>query len=260
MACNILFSQNLKTIMLIGFSGLFLTACSTTQNEQIYAGNIQIDDRFEGYNRAVFGFNNALDNTVLEPVAKGYRAIAPQPVRTGARNFFRNLRAPLQIANQLLQGDLEGAGNDVLRTVINTLVGVGGLFDVAGYEGIEFEPEDFGQTLAVWGVDHGPYVVLPFMGSSSMRDYTGFAVDAVADPWPYYFKSVEKESLTYYRMGSELLIRREELLDILDDLESSSVDYYAAVRSSYYQHRDALVNDQDSDQAASFDIPDFDDF
>lgn len=142
---------------------LFLASCASNQ-EQIYVGDIKVDDRFESSNRMVFAFNDTVNDAVIHPVVKGYRMAVPSPARTGLRNVLRTLRAPVNLGNQVLQGDVEGAGNVVTRTIINVLVGVGGIFDVAGYEGMEYESEDFGQTLAVWGVDHGPYLVLPLIG------------------------------------------------------------------------------------------------
>ena len=154
----------------------FLGACATTHQPAPY-NEAEINDPLESMNRATFAVNDALDTVIMEPVARGYRAVAPEPARKGVRNFLRNLRSPVNIANQLLQGDLEGAGNDLTRFAVNSLVGVGGLFDVAGSEGYEYEREDFGQTLGKWGVDSGPYLVLPLLGPSSFRDATGLAID-----------------------------------------------------------------------------------
>lgn len=222
-------------------AGAILAGCASTTDGQRTS---QIDDPFEGTNRAVFSFNNAVDDAVIHPVVKGYRAVVPKPGRTGVRNFLRNLKSPVTFANQVLQGDVDGAGDVAVRTVVNTLVGVGGLFDVAGSEGIIYEQEDFGQTLAVWGVGHGPYIVVPFLGPSSLRDYAGYAVDSFADPLRWYLFNIDEEGWYYAKLGADYLDLRESLINVLKDLESSSIDYYAAVRSTYYQRREALVRDQ----------------
>ncbi len=248
---------NLALVMAI-LASFVLASCSSTSEHPVMAGDIIISDPLEENNRRVFAFNSAVDKAVIHPVVKGYRTVVPKPARSGLTNFLRNLKSPITFANQVLQGDVEGATNVVLRAVVNTLVGVGGLFDVAGYEGIEYEPEDFGQTLAVWGVDHGPYLVVPFLGPSSMRDYAGYAVDSFADPVRWYLHNIEKESLYYAKAGADYLDLRHSFMDVLEDLEASSIDYYAAVRATYYQRREALVNDEDPSAAPAF--PSYDDF
>ena len=237
--------KNYTKLCLILLSSVLLSACATAQNNTFYdEAGVQIYDPFEDQNRQVMAFNRAVDSTIIHPLIKGYRTVTPQPARSGLRNFLRNLRSPITLVNQLLQGDLPGARDVVLRTAINTTVGVGGLFDVAGYEGIEYEPEDFGQTLAVWGVDNGPYMVVPFIGASSMRDYGGYITDSFADPLRWYLFNNDKEGLYYAKFGADYLDLRDSLMDTLEDLESSSFDYYAAIRSTYYQHRQALIQDQ----------------
>jgi phospholipid-binding lipoprotein MlaA len=233
-------------LVLAAVSTLGLASCSSTPDDPIVAGDVY--DPLENTNRMIFGFNDVVSDAVIHPVIKGYRYAVPKPARTGLRNFLRNLRAPVQLGNQLLQGDLKGAENVLVRTAVNTLLS-GGLFDIAGYEGIEYEPEDFGQTLAVWGVGHGPYMVVPFLGPSSMRDYFGYAVDSLADPLRYYLHNIDEEEVYYVKLGLDYLELRDSFMDVLEDLESSSVDYYAAVRSTYYQRREALVNDENPETA-----------
>jgi phospholipid-binding lipoprotein MlaA len=236
---------------------LFMAGCATNQ-EPVYVGDIQVDDRFESYNRSVFAFNQAVDSAVIHPVVKGYRTVVPSPIRTGLRNVLRTLRSPINFGNKVLQGDVQGAANVMARLIINVLVGAGGLFDVAGYEGIEYEQEDFGQTLAVWGVGHGPYLVMPFIGPSSLRDYTGYIVDGFADPLRWYLFNIEEYGIYYTKLGLDYLDLRESLIDVLEELEASSIDYYAATRSIYYQRRQALVNDEG--RRGSTPMPDFDDY
>lgn len=249
--------KTLKVLSVIGC--LFIASCASNTNP-VYVGDIEVDDRYESYNRGVFAFNDAISDAVIHPVVKGYRAVVPSPARTGVSNVITTLRSPVTFGNQVLQGDVEGAGNVLKRTIINVLIGVGGLFDVAGYEGIEYEPEDFGQTLAVWGVDHGPYVVVPLLGPSSLRDYTGYFVDGFADPLRWYLFNIGEEGIYYTRAGIEYLDLRESLIDVLEELETSSIDYYAATRSIYYQRRQAMIEDRGRNGASSAPaFPEFDD-
>jgi phospholipid-binding lipoprotein MlaA len=230
-----------------------LTACaSTTTTAQASEG--EIADPFESYNRVIFSFNDAIDETIIVPIAKGYRAVVPQPVRTGVHNVLTNLKSPVTIGNQLLQGDLDGTGRATVRMVVNTIIGVGGIFDVAGSEGIKDEPEDFGQTMAVWGVGHGPYMVAPFLPPGSLRDYTGQVVDGYADPVRLWLHNTDREGLYYARFGLSVLDTRTSLLDALADLKKNSIDYYATVRSAYVQRRIAQVRDESVDAT---DIPNY---
>lgn len=250
--------KNISKFSLVVLASLSLWACSTTDSK--YQTEASISDPMEDVNRAVFAFNDTLDQAVLEPVARGYRAVTPKGVRQGVTNFLRNLKSPLIIGNELLQGDLEGVGNATARMVINTLAGFGGILDLAEAGGIEYEQEDMGQTLAVWGVDHGPYMVMPILGPGSLRDNTGLLIDSYVDPLRMYLFNTDQEAWHYVRLGATVVSQREELLDILDDLRRNSFDYYAAVRSAYYQRREALVNDEDPDAMGGPEIPDYDDF
>ncbi len=244
---------------ILAFSVL-VSGCATSDapKEPIVVGGETIHDPFEGANRTVMSVNEGIDKAVLEPVARGYRYAAPKPVRQGVRNFLHNLKSPVIMGNELLQGDMEGFANATGRLIINTLLGLGGLIDVADMGGIPYEPEDFGQTLAVWGVGNGPYIVIPIIGPSTVRDGTGLAVDAFLDPVNIYLFNHDLEWLVYTRIGVSVIDQREELLDVIDDLRRNSFDYYAAVRSAYYQRRQALVNDMDPSTADSPDIPDYD--
>lgn len=241
-------------VFMAAFMSIALAGCASTHQE---AGEVY--DPLEGMNRAVFKGNDIADQAVLAPIARGYRAITPQLVRDGVRNFLRNLRSPINVANQILQGDIEGAAGDISRFAMNTTIGMGGLFDVAADTGLEYEREDFGQTLAVWGFDHGPYLVLPVFGPSSFRDATGLLVDILADPVRLYLHNTDQNEWSYARFGATAVSRREELLDALDDLRKNSLDYYAAMRSAYMQHREAEINDNNPEFSAAPEIPDYDD-
>ena len=232
------------TLSLAVGASLFLTACAGASHDP--------SDPMEGFNRGVFKFNDAVDTAVLAPVAKGYRAAVPQPARTGVRNFVKNLKSPTVIANEILQGDVKGAANATTRMLANTLIGVGGIFDVAS--GIEASDEDFGQTLGKYGVGSGPYVVLPFFGPSNARDTVGLAVDSFTDPLNMWLNNTDRDGWLIARVGVATVDKREELLDVLADLKKNSVDYYAAMRSAYGQRRDAQIRDNKTDDSALPDI------
>ncbi len=248
-------AASLTRVLLAAVCTLALGACATAQPRTAQDGSMP--DPLEGYNRAMFKANDAIDRAVLEPVARGYRYVTPQPVRKGVSNVLKNLKSPVNMANQLLQGDFKGLSNDFIRFAVNTTVGVGGLFDVAGNHGYKYEQEDFGQTLASWGVGHGAYFVIPVLGPSSLRDGTGMLVDSVADPLNLYLYNTDNEGWVYARWGVTLLSTREELLEAVDDLRRHSIDYYATARSAYAQRREALLNDQKPDMTAAPSIPDY---
>lgn len=242
------FSLVVAMLLCVAVSG-----CSTTS--QGIDGDLVVDDPIEDVNRATLKFNEAVDKGVLEPVARGYRAATPKAFRLALRNFLRNLKSPVIIGNQLLQGDFEGGANSTLRMVVNTLAGFGGILDLASDGGVPYEPEDFGQTLAVWGVDNGAYLVIPVLGPSTVRDATGLLVDAYLDPIRIYLFNTDQEEWHYARIAASVVDQREELLDIIDDLRRNSFDYYAALRSTYIQRRNALINDQDPDNSVAPAIP-----
>lgn len=238
---------------------LSLAATGCASNTVEVGQGLTVNDPLEEVNRGVLQFNDAVDKAVLEPVARGYRFATPEAFRYALRNFLRNLKSPIIIANQLLQGDLEGTANSTGRFVINTLAGFGGILDLAEQGGIPYEAEDFGQTLAVWGVDHGPYLIIPILGPSSARDATGSMVDMYADPLRIYLFNTGRKEWYYGRVAASAIDQREELLDIIDDLRRNSFDYYAALRSTYIQRRHALENDLNAEASAGPAIPDYSD-
>ncbi|HCI46422.1 MAG TPA: hypothetical protein DFI00_03925 [Rhodospirillaceae bacterium] len=228
-----------------------LSACASTQNSTEFG---EVYDPIEPVNRQIFAFNDAVDEVALEPAAEVYRDTLPETIRTGIANILRNLRTPLIFGNQVLQGDMEGAGTALVRFVTNTLAGLGGFLDPAGENGFEFEEEDFGQTLAVWGVGEGPYMVLPLLGPSNLRDTVGFVVDIVTNPVGILIDNQHVGG--EYAIASSTataLTARSESLDAIREIKSSSVDYYASLRNLYNQRRANLI----ADGAVSVDIPDF---
>lgn len=208
-------------------------------------------DPFEDFNRAVFDFNEALDAVIFLPLAKIYRAIFPKPVRDSFRNFMRNLNAPFVLANDVLQGEGERAGMTLSRFLINTTLGVGGLFDAAAGMGAPYHEEDFGQTLGAWGVEESVYLVLPILGPSTVRDGLGKVGDAFLNPLNYAGaagKDMEKIFFGHPRYLADFLFgvrllegvdTRERLIEPIELLRKDplALDYYTLIRSVYLQRR-----------------------
>ena len=254
-----IFKIGKTSVLVAGVCGaLVIGGCASQQNQSVMVDGVEISDPLEDTNRAIFKFNEAVDDAIIHPVIKGYRFVVPKEARNSLGNFLRNLNSPVIFANEVLQGDLEGAKTVLLRAVINTFAGFGGLFDFAGKEGLPHEGEDFGQTLATWGLDQGPYLVVPILGPSTARDSVGYIVDNFADPLRWYLFNIEKSGIYYTRTSAAYLNLRDELMDVLEDLRNSSIDYYASTRSIYYQRREALVNDENPDDAVEVSIPDYD--
>lgn len=208
-------------------------------------------DPFEDFNRAVFDFNEALDAVIFLPLAKIYQAIFPKPIRDSFRNFMRNLNAPFVLANDVLQGEGERAGMTLSRFLINTTLGVGGLFDVATGLGVPYHDEDFGQTLGVWGVEESAYLVLPILGPSTVRDGLGKVGDAFLNPLNYVGASGDdaekilfghRVDLADFLFGVRLLEgvdTRERLIEPIELLRKDplALDYYTLIRSVFLQRR-----------------------
>ncbi len=207
----------------------------------------EIYDPIEPINRAIFSFNNVADKVILEPIAKGYRKL-PSPIQSGISNFLSNLRAPLVVVNQLLQGQGENAVQSTGRFFVNSTVGVFGLIDVAEKIGLEEKEEDFGQTLATWGVGDGFYIVLPLFGPSNLRDTTGMVMTMVTDPINAYAVNEGEAWIVPMRTAANAVDQRSKIIDEVNALRDNSLDYYAAVRSSYYQNRNAAINNIDDSE------------
>ena len=207
----------------------------------------EIYDPIEPFNRAMFGFNNFADKVVLEPAAKGYKKL-PSPIQTGISNFLGNLRLPLVILNQFLQGQGNNAMESTGRFVVNSTAGILGLIDVADKIGLEKKQEDFGQTLATWGVGDGFYVVLPIFGPSNLRDTAGMALTFMTDPINAYAVREGEAWLVPLRTSINAVDQRSKIIDEVNALRNNSIDFYAAVRSSYYQNRKAAIKNIDDSE------------
>ena len=214
----------------------FLAAMSLVGCASTTANNPR--DPFESFNRAMFSVNEGID-TVVKPVAQGYTDYVPSPIRTGIGNFFGNI-ADLWIAvNNYLQGKFTEGSSDVSRVIVNTTMGVGGLFDVATLLDLEKHNEDFGQTLGVWGIDTGPYLFGPFIGPRDVRDTFGFAVDATADPVMYVNDIPVRNTM----IGVRFIDLRASLLPADKIVEEAAFDKYSYIRNAYFQNRLNAVYD-----------------
>ena len=195
-------------------------------------------DPFERMNRGTFAFNNAVDRGVLRPVAKAYHKVTPNFIETGVSNFFDNLETPRTIICNLLQGKFKASLSDTGRLLLNTTLGLGGLLDPATDAGLAKNDEDFGQTLGKWGIKPGPYLVLPFLGPSDLRDGIGRVPDAYTNPAAY----IEEDKVRYGLYGLSAIDTRTQLLS-LDDALDQAYDPYSFMRNAYLQRRQYLVTD-----------------
>ncbi len=232
----------ISTALLLSLA-LSVAGCAKAQKPPVTATyqSQQVADPLEPMNRAIFGFNDVVDQALIEPLAKGYVALLPQFMRDAVQNFMHNLQAPVDVANDLLQGNIDSAGVATARFVINSTVGIAGLVDVAAKKDLKYKDEDFGQTLASWGVGNGFYLVLPIIGPSTLRDATGTFADAYADPVRMWSYNTGHYWVYYTREGIQGLDTRSRLLKPVDDMRKNSLDYYAAARSAYIQHRNAVI-------------------
>lgn len=215
------------------FSLLIISGCASVpgpKNEK---------DPLESYNRAMFAFNDAIDRNLVKPVAETYRDTMPQPVQTGVSNFFSNLDDIFVFLNDLLQFKLGQAVSDFSRLVWNSTVGLGGLIDVATPMGLPKHNEDLGQTLAVWGIGDGPYIVLPLLGPSTLRDTGGLLIES-----PHHPVNEIEDNETYWATLALMTIdKRAQLLGASKVVEEAALDRYVFIRDAYLQHRLSLIHD-----------------
>lgn len=214
-------------------------------------------DPWEPLNRGIYRFNDFGDRVLIKPVAKGYKKIVPNFVRRGVSNFSDNLATPRSALNNFLQGKPNRGFDDIARFLFNSTLGIGGLIDVASAGGLEEYNEDFGQTFAVWGVPSGPYVILPFMGPSTLRDSAGLPLDVLADPLYHYDETSVRDPL-YVLRAIDL---RHRLL-AAEGLIEDSRDPYITLRESYLQNRNYVIHDGDPPVDDDFydDFEDLDDY
>ncbi len=240
----IFFSQFQMLNTIAGTDGEVEISQKKNNNQQV------VKDCFESVNRGIFTFNQGLDKVVFKPLAKGYRKL-PQPIRSGTSNVISNLGNVVTIPNNILQGQMKDASMNSLRLIINSTLGIAGIFDVASYYGIEKrDREDYGQTLGTWGVGEGCYFVLPVLGPTTVRDSLGSLVNVMGgDAW--YNVTVANDT-QYFNEADYYLSRvlsgvdfRAKNLESFDSLEKTSIDLYASIRSLYLQDRQKKIMNLD---------------
>lgn len=212
-----------------------VSACATGTNPR---------DPLEGYNRAMFKFNDTVDQVALKPVATAYKKVTPSFVQTGVGNFFGNLSDVWSAVNNLLQGKGEAGLQDVVRVSMNSTFGILGLIDIASQAGIPKHNEDFGQTLGWYGIQPGPYVMLPLLGPSTVRDTVALPLDITGDPWRY------KDPVSVRNIGTvtRVVDKRAALLDATNLMEAAALDRYEFIRDGFLQARESKVFDGDTDR------------
>jgi phospholipid-binding lipoprotein MlaA len=223
---------------------LMLTACATPPKDPEARAEFEAEnDPIEPVNRAIFGFNEVIDGTLLKPAALIYRGVVPEEGRTGIRHVLNNLRSPFDITNDALQGNVDQAGDDLIRFLLNSTIGVFGIFDVATGWGYPYHSEDFGQTFATWGIGEGPYIVLPILGPSNPRDATGLGLEWVSDPFNLWMSNTDRDWAVWTRTVVNGVDLRSRNIETIDELQKTSIDFYAAVRSLYRQRRAEEIRD-----------------
>lgn len=245
MVMNSLHSGNskiLKTSLAILIGALSLGGCATTAVEhQTIASKA---DPYESTNRDIFAFNDSVDSYVAEPISDAYKWVTPQFVQTGIFNFFNNLKNVNIVINDVLQAKFSQSAEDAGRLLVNTTIGLGGLVDVAKDVGLKQNDEDFEQTLAVWGVPQGPYLVLPLLGSTTVRGIPGAVLDTAANPSSYVGMPIQLVSLLNTRANAQ---------SSLDVVKESALDPYVFIREGYLQTRDHLASDGKTQAVADVD-------
>jgi phospholipid-binding lipoprotein MlaA len=255
------FTSRLAVFLVIGLMATRVFSSETIAAEESvddteYVSSYAKFDRYESYNRFMFRINDSADEYLLRPVAKFYRYITPSLVDEGVTNVFNNLEDVETFVNSLLQAKFHNAIVSLNRVIYNTVFGLGGIFDVATSFGLTAHEEDFGQTLGYWGYEESVYLVLPLLGPSTFRDFTGRIVDTFSDPINYVDEI--HQDTQYLMTGLDLLDQRADLLAAENLLFGD--DRYAFIRSAYYQNRDFMINDGEVDDPFSDDDYDYDDF
>ena len=227
-------------IAILSLCALTLVGCATVPPSERNPR-----DPWQRMNRGIFKFNDVFDRGIATPVARTYVRVLPQTIRGGVTNFFNNATYPDVIVNALLQGQLKPFARDTGRFVVNTTIGIAGIFDPASHMGLALEDRDFGQTFGKWGAPSGPFLVLPFLGPSDIRDGLGRAADAYAEPWAYIQNP-------YWDYGTLLLYEVKVRSDILPltDMANKTFDPYAFERNAYLQARDFMVKGQPAENGA----------
>jgi phospholipid-binding lipoprotein MlaA len=234
-----------------------LLGCATpppASNPDAVADFKEADDPLEPTNRVLYAINDGIDTVILRPIALAYRKVVPEPVRTGIHNVLSNLSTPVQLGNDILEAKPRRAGDTTMRFLINTTIGVVGVFDVAKGLGYPDHETDFGMTLALWGVGDGPFLFLPVLGPTNPRDAIGYGVDGVSDPFNWVGQGTVVTALNWTKWGLNAVDQRERVLDTIDSIKKTALDPYATFRSLYRQHRRAAIEKTRNDNSATIPI------
>ncbi len=233
------------SLIFISFLILLTAGCAAVPKDPAaLAAYREANDPLEPMNRKIFAFNMAADKYAMRPIVKGYRKVTTPGFRLKARTFLSNLKTPLTVVNDLLQLNFKNAGRDLSRFVINSTIGFLGVYDVADRMGIAPNYQGFGTTMAVWGIPSGPYLVLPFLGPSNVRDAAGTAANVVFDPFTYISYQNDNDDVTRAFIIADIveaLAAYENSLELLDEGRKSSLDFYAYMRSMYQQYRKKTI-------------------
>lgn len=232
------------SVMALGLLLAIVQGCAT-------GPNANPADPMEPLNRAVFNFNDGIDRALVQPVASAYDQVTPSPVKTGVRNFFGNISDVWSVVNNLLQGKLKESLETFMRVSVNSTFGFGGVLDIGTEAGLPKNRQDFGQTLGVWGFDAGPYVVLPLLGPSSVRDTVGTVVDGSVDVVNNLRNVPTRNSLATLRVVD----KRAELLDATTILDQAALDKYSFTRDLYLQRRASALGKDSAVKEERFDLP-----
>ena len=246
-----------RVVLLAGLLAVVLTGCATpppANDPDAVAEFRQTNDPLEPTNRVFYAVNNGLDTVLIKPAAQAYRFAVPAPVRTGIHNVLSNLGTSVQLSNDVMQGKPRRAGDTTMRFLINSTVGVVGVFDVATGWGYPNHDTDFGLTLANWGVSDGPFLFLPVLGPSDPRDLVGFGVDTLQDPFTWVGHNTALKVMNWTKFGLSALDSREQYLDPVDQIKKTALDPYATFRSLFRQHRDGQINQLREDNRATIPV------
>ncbi len=243
-----------KTMVVLAGLGLALAGCATpppASDPEGLAEFKQTNDPLEPANRVMYEVNTGLDTMILRPLAIGYTWAVPSFLRTRVHNVLSNLNSPVLLANDIMQTKPRRAGDTLMRFLINSTIGLGGMFDVADGWGYPYHDADFGETLALWGVSEGPYLFLPILGPGNPRDTSGYGVDIALDPLTWEPGGSVGWDIGYARYGATLVDTRAGLMGTLDKATEQALDPYATVRSLYRQHRQSEIDAVAADTRAT---------
>ncbi len=244
-----------RRLLAVALLALLAGCASPPKDPQALAYYRQTNDPLEPTNRVMFVVNDALDTVLLKPLALAYRYGTPEFFQRGTHNVLANLNTPVVLFNDMLEGNPRRAGDTLMRGLINTTIGLVGVFDVASRLGYPAHAADFGITLAVWGVPSGPYLYLPLFGPSSPRDALGLGADYALDPFTWIGQGYLVSDFGYARLGLSAVDARAGFLSEMDQIQAQALDPYATLRSLYRQHRQAQINAARHDEKAT--VPDW---